>query len=124
MYDSPPGSERQEPRSTQRMPGTVIAAGVLGLLSAGAYLIDSIPGDLWYYRPFTSVVLPLVLAALVVSLWVRPGTRQVGRVVFQYVIALVCFQASMLLGLPFLIASTVCLFLPSSKTYYRSRADR
>ena len=74
--------------------------------------------------PLTSIVLPLVLAGLVLWRWFRPGERQVGRVVAQYLIAVVCFQASMLLGLPLLVASTVCLFRPSSKAYYRSLADR
>lgn len=124
MSDPLQGSARRHPGPTDRAPRSVTAAGILGLLAAAAYLVDSIPGELWYYRPVAGVLLPLVLAGLVVWLWLRPGKRQVGRVVFQYVIALICFQASMLLGLPFLVASTVCLFRPSSKAYYRSLTDR
>lgn len=105
------GTAPDEQRPTRPPSRTLAASGVLGVLSTAAYLVDASAGDLWYDRPVVGVVLPLVVGGLAVWIWLRPGRRRVGRVVAQYAVAVVCWQASLVLGLPFLVASSLCLLL-------------
>lgn len=104
-------------------PWSVHVAGGLGLLSGVAYFLDAMKGDLWYDHPLT-LITPIAIAFCSVILWTTPGRRRTGAVVGQYVAAFIGLQFAVALGLPLLIASTVFLFLPTSKPFYSEAETR